>query len=361
MAEQHVVVENLVKTYPGAATPSVDHVSFSLPKGEMLALLGPSGCGKTTILRMIAGLIDPTGGAIRVNGREISQTPVHKRNMGMVFQAYALFPHMSVAENVAFGLEMRGIPKSERAAKVARALDMVKLGALGDRKVTQLSGGQQQRAAIARSLVIEPELLLLDEPLSNLDAKLRDEMRDEIRDIQSRTGVTAIFVTHDQDEALSMADRLAVMSAGRLEQIGTPRQIFDAPATEFVAGFIGAGNFLSGRVTAPGEAEIEGLGPMRFAAPDPGVAVGNRVKLMVRPHRFTLAQPALAQTGPNSFTGRVETLVYRGQVLTLGVDVGGKRLTADLHTHAGHLPARGETVTLAVAPEDVTFLSGAAA
>ncbi|GGH44829.1 ATP-binding cassette domain-containing protein [Frigidibacter albus] len=353
MSEHHVVVDNLVKTYPGAATPSVDHVSFALPKGEMLALLGPSGCGKTTILRMIAGLIEPTSGAIQLNGREISQTPVHKRNMGMVFQAYALFPHMTVAGNVAFGLEMRGIPHSERGPKVQRALDMVKLGHLGDRRVTQLSGGQQQRCAIARSLVIEPELLLLDEPLSNLDAKLRDEMRDEIREIQSRTGVTAIFVTHDQDEALSMADRLAVMSAGKIEQIGTPREIFDAPANEFVAGFIGAGNFLSGRVTAPGEAEIEGLGPLRFEAP---ARIGSQVNLMVRPHRFKLAAP-----GPNAFTGQVDSLVYRGQILTLGISVGGKRLTADLHTHAGHLPAKGETVTLAVAPGDVTFLSEAAA
>lgn len=352
MPEQHVVVDKLVKTYPGAATPSVDHVSFALPKGEMLALLGPSGCGKTTILRMIAGLIEPNAGTIRVNGREISQTPVHKRNMGMVFQAYALFPHMTVAENVAFGLEMRGIAASERGPKVQRALDMVKLGHLGDRRVTQLSGGQQQRCAIARSLVIEPELLLLDEPLSNLDAKLRDEMRDEIRDIQSRTGVTAIFVTHDQDEALSMADRLAVMSAGRIEQIGTPREIFDVPANEFVAGFIGAGNFFSGRVTAPGEVEIDGLGALRIAAP---ASVGSRVKLMVRPHRFKLGQP-----GPNAFSGQIESLVYRGQILTLGVAVGDRKLTADLHTHAGHLPAKGETVSLSVAPEDVTFLSEAA-
>ncbi|WP_136684056.1 ABC transporter ATP-binding protein [Falsirhodobacter xinxiangensis] len=351
MTERHVSVENLVKTYPGAAKPSVDDVSFSLPRGEMLALLGPSGCGKTTILRMIAGLVEPSSGAIRLNGREVSGIPVHKRNMGMVFQAYALFPHMTVAENIAFGLEMRGIAKADRAAKVARALDLVKLTGLGDRRTTQLSGGQQQRCAIARSLVIEPELLLLDEPLSNLDAKLRDEMRDEIREIQGRTGVTAIFVTHDQDEALSMADRLAVMSAGRLEQIGTPRQIFDRPETEFVASFIGAGNFLNGRVTGAGEAAVDGFGTLRFVG---DAAVGQDVRLMVRPHRLVMGGAA------NSFTGTVEHIVYRGQILTMTVRSGQTRLQADLHTHAGALPEKGQTVTLGVAPEDVTFIGRAA-
>nr|WP_280517805.1 ABC transporter ATP-binding protein [Falsirhodobacter halotolerans] len=338
----------MVKTYPGAATPSVDDVGFSLPRGEMLALLGPSGCGKTTILRMIAGLVEPTSGSIRLNGREILQIPVHKRNMGMVFQAYALFPHLTVAENIAFGLEMRGIPKSDRAAKVARALDLVKLTGLGDRRITQLSGGQQQRCAIARSLVIEPELLLLDEPLSNLDAKLRDEMRDEIREIQSRTGVTAIFVTHDQDEALSMADRLAVMSAGKLEQIGTPRQIFDQPQTDFVASFIGAGNFLTGRMVERGLAEIEGVGPVRFAG---DMAPGAPVRLLIRPHRL-----ALGGTGANRFTGVVEDVIYRGQIMTITVRAGTVALQADIPTHAGSLPERGQEITLTVAPEDVTLI-----
>jgi len=266
MVDHHVEIEQLVKTYPGAQKPSVDRVSFSLPRGEMLALLGPSGCGKTTILRMIAGLIAPTSGAIRIDGRDVSAIPVHKRNMGMVFQSYALFPHMTVARNVSFGLEMRKVGKTEIEERVKKALDLVKLTGLGERKVSQLSGGQQQRAAIARSLVIEPELLLLDEPLSNLDAKLRDEMRDEIREIQARTGVTAIFVTHDQDEALSMADRLAVMSNGRLEQIGTPREIFDRPQTDFVATFIGAGNFFSGKVREPGVAEVRGSASFVFPA-----------------------------------------------------------------------------------------------
>ncbi|MCJ7994201.1 ABC transporter ATP-binding protein [Rhizobium cremeum] len=355
MADHHVIIENLVKTYPGAQKPSVDHVSFSLPRGEMLALLGPSGCGKTTILRMIAGLIAPTSGAIRLDGRDVSSIPVYKRNMGMVFQAYALFPHMTVAENISFGLEMRKVGRAEREERVRKALDLVKLAGLGERKVSQLSGGQQQRAAIARSLVIEPELLLLDEPLSNLDAKLRDEMRDEIRDIQARTGVTSIFVTHDQDEALSMADRLAVMSAGKLEQIGTPLDIFDRPQTEFVASFIGAGTFFEGKVAGPGLAEVDGLPPIHFAGE---AAVGSSIKLMVRPHRLLLAGDT---SQPNSFSGVVEHVVYRGQLLTLSVRCGGRLLQADLPTHAGILPRKGDDVTLTVAPDDVTLIGREAA
>jgi putative spermidine/putrescine transport system ATP-binding protein len=350
MAHHHVVIDSLVKTYPGASKPSVDNVSFSLPRGEMLALLGPSGCGKTTILRMIAGLILPTSGTIALDGRDISATAVYRRNMGMVFQAYALFPHMTVAQNISFGLEMRKIGKAEREKRVRQALDLVKLTGLGDRKIGQLSGGQQQRAAIARSLVIEPELLLLDEPLSNLDAKLRDEMRDEIRDIQARTGVTAIFVTHDQDEALSMADRLAVMSNGKLEQIGTPREIFDRPQTDFVASFIGAGNFFTAPVVEPGVAMIEGLGRLRF---DGDAPVGATVKLMIRPHRLTLTA---ADDGLNRFAGTVEHIVYRGQVLTLTVRCGSRSLQADLLTHAGLFQEKGSEITLAVAPGDVTLI-----
>ena len=353
MVDQHVVVQDLVKIYPGAVQPSVDHVNFSLPRGEMLALLGPSGCGKTTILRMIAGLIEPSAGAIRLEGRDVSATPVHKRGLGMVFQAYALFPHMTVAENIAFGLEMRHVPRPERETRVAGALDLVKLTGLGGRKISQLSGGQQQRAAIARSLVIEPALLLLDEPLSNLDAKLRDEMRDEIRDIQARTGVTAIFVTHDQDEALSMADRLAVMSNGKIEQIGTPRDIFDRPATDFVARFIGAGNFFAGTVTGTGIAAVEGLGPIAFVGE---AAQGSRIKLMLRPHRVAVGNPG--QQGVNQFSGTVEHIVYRGEILSLTVKVGSHLIQSDNLTRAAIIPRKGDTVGLSIAPDDVTIIPG---
>ena len=360
----HVVVKDLVKVYPGQTTPSVDHVSFELPRGEMLALLGPSGCGKTTILRMIAGLIDPTSGTISIGGREIATTEVHKRGIGMVFQAYALFPHMSVAENVAFGLEMRGVPKAERVERVQRALDLVKLGDKGDRRITQLSGGQQQRAALARSLVIEPAILLLDEPLSNLDAKLRDEMRAEIRDIQSRTGITAIFVTHDQDEALSMADRVAVMSAGRIEQIGTPREIYDAPATEFVAGFIGDANFFNGRVVAnergAAVADVSNLGQLSFEGE---AGVGSPVRLMVRPHRFDLmpsGDHAIAP-GQQAFSGIVEDVVYTGDVLNCNVRVGPHLIRIDSLTRGTERGlGKGKTVAFTCKPSDVTVIPGEA-
>jgi len=354
MTQAHIVVDHLVKTYPGAVKPSVDQVSFSLPRGEMLALLGPSGCGKTSILRMIAGLVVPTSGSILLDGREISQTPVHERNMGMVFQAYALFPHMTIAQNIAFGLEMRGIPKTESARRVARALDLVKLTGLGDRTINQLSGGQQQRCAIARSLVIEPALLLLDEPLSNLDAKLRDEMRDEIRDIQKRTNVTTIFVTHDQDEALSMADRVAVMSDGRLEQIGTPRQIFDHPATEFAAAFIGAGNFFQGRVIEKQVAEVAVLGRLHFDGDWP---VGADVRLLIRPHRLKRIDEASATH--NVFRGHIAHIVYRGQIVTLSVAVGSLTIQADLHTHADFIPQIGDAITLQALAADVTLIGRA--
>ena len=354
MSDYHVSVSRLRKIYPGATAPAVDDVSLTLARGEMLALLGPSGCGKTTLLRMIAGLVTPTRGVIAVNGRDVSAIPVHRRNMGMVFQSYALFPHLTVAENIAFGLEMRRVGREERARRVNDALAMVKLAGLGGRRIGQLSGGQQQRAAIARSLVIEPELLLFDEPLSNLDAKLRDEMRDEIRDIQQRTGVTALFVTHDQQEALSMADRIAVMSNGRLEQLGAPGEIFDRPQSEFVARFIGSGNFFAGIASAAGKAHVAGLGDMYIPdAPAPGTAI----RLLIRPHRLRLV-PAPSAPAPNHFTGVVEHRVYRGQYLTLTVACGAHRLLADIPTQTGVDPQPGDAVTLAVAREDVTPIAG---
>jgi putative spermidine/putrescine transport system ATP-binding protein len=352
ITDRHVAVDGLSKTYPGAGRPAVDRVSFSLERGEMLALLGPSGCGKTTILRMIAGLVEPSGGRILIDGRDVSHIPVHRRAIGMVFQSYALFPHMNVAQNVAFGLEMRGVGRAEREERVRKALELVKLSGLEERRISQLSGGQQQRAAIARSLVIEPALLLLDEPLSNLDAKLRDEMRDEIRDIQARTRITTIFVTHDQAEALSMADRVGVMSNGLLEQVGAPREIFDRPRTEFVARFIGAGNFLSGRVSAPGTALVDGLGPIRFAGEAPP---GAELTLMIRPHRFHLAKGAESEAG-NVFTGTVAGMVYRGETLSLTVLAGPHALKVDLPTHAAQLPGKGDAIVLGVDPHDVTLL-----
>src|SRR5690606_20441277 len=221
-------------------------------------LLGPSGCGKTTTLRMIAGFVEPTSGAVRIGGQDITWQPPWKRNTGLVFQSYALFPHLTVNQNVAFGLEMRKVPQSELAYRTAEALRLVRLDHLGDRLPRQLSGGQQQRVALARALVFHPDVLLLDEPLSNLDAKLRQEVRVEIRELQRQLGITTVMVTHDQEEALTMADRLVVMNEGAVRQVGTQRDLYERPADRFVADFVGRSTFIDGRIASPGVFRTEG-------------------------------------------------------------------------------------------------------
>src|SRR5499426_2732670 len=237
---------------------AVRDFSLTIEQGELVVLLGPSGCGKTTTLRMIAGFVPVTSGRIRLGGRDVTTLPSYRRNTGLVFQGYALFPHLTAAENVAFGLEMRKLAPDTVRAKVAAALRLVRLEELGDRLPRQLSGGQQQRVALARALVIEPAALLLDEPLSNLDAKLREEVRVEIRQLQKALGLTTVMVTHDQDEALAMADRLVVMEAGAIQQIGTQRELYERPANRFVAGFVGRTNFLRGILVEPGLFKSDG-------------------------------------------------------------------------------------------------------
>jgi putative spermidine/putrescine transport system ATP-binding protein len=285
--------------------------------GEFVALLGPSGCGKTTTLRMVAGFIEPTAGRIQIGGRDVTNLPPYKRNTGLVFQSYALFPHMSVAQNVGFGLEMRRVPKADRDKRVRDALARVRLAQYAERMPRELSGGQQQRVALARALVIEPEVLLLDEPLSNLDAKLRQEMRIEIRQLQQSLGLTAIFVTHDQEEALAVADRLIVMNAGRIEQVGAPSVVFEHPATRFVADFVGVTNFLPGAVTGAGEFTLrsgERVGVPAHAAP--GAAV-----LALRPERLRVAP------GGDGLAGRVLFSTYLGVTMEYQVELAsGDRL-----------------------------------
>ena len=265
-------LEDLTKRY-GDVT-AVDRLSLEIGEGQLLALVGPSGCGKTTVLRMVAGLIEPDGGRVRLGGADITNTPVHKRNLGLVFQSYALFPHMTVHENIAFGLQRRGVRGAMLETGVARALAMVRLDGLAARKPRELSGGQQQRVALARALAISPQVLLLDEPLSNLDASLREEMRAEIRRLQQELRITTLFVTHDQAEALTMADRIAVLKAGRLEQIGTPEEIYRRPANGFVASFVGRANFITSRLAVRPE-------DLRVVATAPGGAEARPVKILV--------------------------------------------------------------------------------
>ena len=239
-----VTLKDIAKRFGGFT--AVHRMSLDIPDGGFVTLLGPSGCGKTTTLRMVAGLLDPSEGEIAIGGRRVNDLPIHKRNLGIVFQNYALFPHKTVAENVGFGLRYRDVSRDEAARRVKDALELVQLPQLGDRYPKELSGGQQQRIALARAIVIEPDVLLLDEPLSALDANLREDMRVELKRIQDRIGVTTIFVTHDQSEALAMSDHIVVMSAGRVEQVGPPSEVYNTPASEFVARFLGASNILAG-------------------------------------------------------------------------------------------------------------------
>jgi putative spermidine/putrescine transport system ATP-binding protein len=363
VTEPKLSIVDLTKRYAAGLEPAVDRLNMEVEEGHLVALLGPSGCGKTTTLRMVAGLMDPTAGSIVVDGKEITHTPVNKRGMGMVFQSYALFPHMNVEQNVAFGLEMRQTPKAEQKARVAAALDMVQLGHLGKRQTKELSGGQQQRIALARALVVEPTLLLLDEPLSNLDAKLRETMRTEIRSIQQRTRATTLFVTHDQDEALDMADRIAVMNGGLIEQFGSPTEVYERPRTHFVANFIGQANFLTARVGSEtgaanlaGESyyrvDVDGLG--QFGAVGSAGLAGGSHELVIRPHRLNVAlHPAPGQA---PLSGTIERVSYTGDALAVAVRVGEKQLQAQMLTTSGDLPRIGDAAYLSWAPEDAYLL-----
>ncbi|HEY9215847.1 MAG TPA: ABC transporter ATP-binding protein [Ancylobacter sp.] len=318
----------------------VDDLFLDVAPGEFVSLLGPSGSGKTTLLMMIAGFEAPTEGGIWLDGRQIDQLPPYKRNMGVVFQNYALFPHMTVAENVAFPLQMRGMSRAEIQARVERALGMVQLAALKGRRPTQLSGGQQQRVALARALVFEPRVVLMDEPLGALDKRLREQMQLDIRDLHRRLGLTIIFVTHDQSEALTMSDRIAVFNKGRIEQIGTPHDIYDRPATRFVAEFIGETNLLEGtveRADASGTLvrlpngqpvmvnTMRGPGAPMRAPGDVKHAPGELIHISVRPERIALGA---GDAQVNAFPARVIDRVYFGDHLRVQLDANGSSLIA---------------------------------
>ena len=317
-----VTIKNLCKKFDG--TQALDSVDLKIEAGEIFFLLGPSGCGKTTLLRCIAGFCVPDSGGIYFGDDEVTRVAPHKRNTGMMFQSYALWPHMTVSENVAFGLKERKLPRAEVGARVLEALGAVRMEQLAARKINELSGGQQQRVALARALVIRPRCLLLDEPLSNLDSKLRLEMRGEIRRVCKESGLTAIYVTHDQKEALSIADRMAVMDRGRIRQTGAPLEIYRLPQSRFVADFIGETNFIDGTVAAFENGQITvstALGKFCGIAGGNNLQPGDRAVVSIRPECWRL-QSAPAAT--NSVTGRVGEAVYLGEMAQYQVVYAGQ-------------------------------------
>lgn len=339
---------------------AVTDMTLDIPDGSFVTLLGPSGCGKTTTLRMIAGLESISSGEIAIKGRRVNEVPIHKRNLGVVFQNYALFPHMTVADNVAFGLKYRRIGRTEAREKVRRALQMVRLPHLEDRMPGQLSGGQQQRIALARAIVVEPDVLLLDEPLSALDANLREEMRLELKRIQRELGIATVFVTHDQGEALAMSDKVVVMSNGRMEQVGTPEDVYNRPSSHFVADFLGNSNFLAARV----ETSANGLvtvaathGDLRLTIASGGTfKPGDLVQVVVRAERISLGREPDPLGGPlNSVDGIVTTVDYQGLNARYFVEAGGQRL--QVINPIDRSPFRdGDRVRLHLRAEDAVIL-----
>jgi len=318
MGDFAVEMRDVVKAFPSAARGSdhvlaVDHVTLQIRDGEFFSLLGPSGCGKTTSLRMIAGFELPTSGAIAIHGKPMGHTPAFLRPVNTVFQHYALFPHMTIAQNVAFGLEMKKVQRDEVTRRVEETLDLVRLPGMRDRLPKQLSGGQQQRIALARALINRPEVLLLDEPLGALDLKLRKEMQLELKQLQEQVGITFIYVTHDQEEALTMSDRIAVMEKGKVLQVGTPLDIYEQPNSRFVADFIGETNFISGQLASidghEGEFHADEL--TMFATVEPHVKPGMAATLAVRPERIRLSSAQPDDT-PNAFVAEVYESIYIG-------------------------------------------------
>jgi putative spermidine/putrescine transport system ATP-binding protein len=340
---------------------AVEDFMLSAERGEFVSFLGPSGCGKTTTLRMIAGFEFPDSGSIKVDGKEISNLPPNNRNVGMVFQAYALFPNMTVASNVGFGMRVQKRPKDAIAKRVAELLQMINMPEKADRYPYQLSGGQQQRVALARALAIEPKVLLLDEPLSALDAKIRVALRSEIRTIQRQLGITTVYVTHDQEEALSLSDRVVVMSNGRIEQIGTPFEIYNAPATAFVASFVGTLNALQARVVDAAEGFVA-VGPQQVRLGRPLTqAAGTAIEIALRPEILTLRD---AGADANRLSGEVTRVTFLGSIVRVRIGLDGDAGTVAFDTlNNPHLavPSEGERVTLSFPPEAGLVLGDGAA
>jgi iron(III) transport system ATP-binding protein len=353
-----LVLEGVAKTFASrdghGEVTAVDHVSLTINEGEFVTLLGPSGCGKTTTLRLISGFELPTAGRILLDGHDISLRPPNKRDMAMVFQSYALFPHMSVYDNVAYGLRVHHVPRAILRERVTNALDMMNLSGLGKRRPHELSGGQQQRVALARSLVIEPRVLLFDEPLSNLDAKLRVQMRSEIHKLQRRLNITSVYVTHDQVEAMALSDRIVIMNEGRIEQMGAPEEVYRRPKTRFVADFIGRANFIEARVEAAQNqtVTVTMLGqtvtlPIGFAA-----RAGDTVTAVLRPEALRLV------TDKAAFPAVVDQAMYLGSSVDYVVQCGDQYLTViDPDPRFGQIFKEGVTLGVTFIPETVHLLA----
>jgi ABC-type Fe3+/spermidine/putrescine transport system ATPase subunit len=334
---------------------AVEKMDFSIEEGSLVTLLGPSGCGKTTLLRMVAGLEEPTEGDIFIKGVRINNTPIHKRNLGMIFQNYALFPHKNIFDNVAFGLKYRNVPKEAIKEKVMQALEMVRLPGVENRMPSQLSGGQQQRIAMARAIVIEPDVLLMDEPLSALDENLREEMRREVDNLQQMLGVTTIFVTHDQREALSMSDQILVMKDGRKQQEGSPKAVYNEPANHFVADFLGHSNFIQGEVVNVDQHRIDvkiETGDVLFAENKGGFSKGDQVEMIVRAQRFDAFQKDEfePEEGVNHFQGRIKDRSYMGGEVSYFIELGTDREIHVISMMRTRIYNIGEEVSVQVSP-----------
>ncbi len=346
-----LVLKDLTKRFDGAA--AVDHVSLDVQEGEFVTLLGPSGCGKTTTLRTVAGFYQPDEGEVWFNDKLMNNVPPAKRNTAMCFQSYALFPHMNVRENIAFGLKMRKISAEEQKKRVGDALDMLSLTGMGERKPGQLSGGQQQRVALARAIVTQPDILLFDEPLSNLDAKLRVQVRVEIQEMQKRLGITSIYVTHDQDEALAISDRIVVMNKGQIEQVGDPQSIYLQPKTSFVAGFIGLANILEGKVAGieNGTVLLEmPFGILRAQTSQTLPKVGEKAHFSFRPENLL---PATGNA-PNVIEATVVHSIFMGDAMDLFLDAKGVHLRARAGSTARFRP--GDSIALSIDISAFQFL-----
>ena len=353
-----VLLDRVVKRY--GAVVALDTLTLEVQEGEFLTLLGPSGCGKTTTLRIIAGFIDPTEGRILLGNEDVTLIPPQKRAIGMVFQDYALFPHLTIAENIGFGLKQRGVAKEQIAKRVAELLDLVRLPSVAERYPSEISGGQQQRIALARAVAYPPRVLLMDEPLGALDLKLREAMQIELRRIQQQLNITTVYVTHDQTEAISMSDRIAVMNLGKLEQLGMPREIYDMPRTKFVADFVGKINLISGRIVGRdgGRLVVETSAKRLFAAADGRADVNGEVALGIRPENLHLIADGMAVDGLNVIDGRIASQTFAGSRLHVQVQVNDDITVLIEEKPGARVGAVGTPIRIGWSPEDSIVLPG---